>query len=340
VLKKLLLLLILIGIVVLSAKVFIPRNYPVPKLEMRAGTQYWDLPTGSKIAYTLIPGKNEKKPFPIIFLQGGPGAPIYKRNIELLSPLAENGYDVYLYDQVGCGFSRRLDDITEYTAERHKQDWECIVEKIGADKVILIGQSWGAILAVMYLAENSGKAEKIIFTGPGPILPVNQSLANAPVPDSLHFEKPEYTNAMANNQAQNMRTWLMKFCALKFGKKLAFDEEADNFQTYLDSFLRKSTYCDTLNLPPAEPGGGYYCQIMTVKSFNQINGLRQKLAYCPIPILVIKGECDNQPWGFTNEYLQIFKNCKLIVLIGEGHNVSASGYEIYIKSILNFLQSA
>jgi pimeloyl-ACP methyl ester carboxylesterase len=51
--------------------------------------------------------------------------------------------DVYLYDQIGSGWSDRLDDIRQYTALRHKKDLEAIVQAIGAEKVILIGQSWG-----------------------------------------------------------------------------------------------------------------------------------------------------------------------------------------------------
>jgi hypothetical protein len=48
-----------------------PRNYDVPQLQERKSTQYWTLSDESKIGYTLIPAKGEKKPYPIIYLHGG-----------------------------------------------------------------------------------------------------------------------------------------------------------------------------------------------------------------------------------------------------------------------------
>ena len=143
--------------------VFIPRSYDVPQLNKRKSTQYWDLQTGSKIAYTLVSAKGIKKPYPIIYLHGGPGGFISDRNIEMLAPLSEDGFDIYLYDQIGSGQSERLVNINEYTADRHKKDLEELIKKIGSEKVILIGQSWGAILATLFIADNPDKVDKVMF---------------------------------------------------------------------------------------------------------------------------------------------------------------------------------
>lgn len=151
--------------------IFIPRNYDVPQMQNRASTKFWELSTGSRIAYTFIPGKEPKNPHPIIYLHGGPGGPIYNSNITSFSALSNDGYDIYLYDQIGGGHSDRLDNIGEYTVDRHKSDLEEIVKIIGKEKIIIIGQSWGAMLANLFVVENPEKVERMIFTGPGPILP-------------------------------------------------------------------------------------------------------------------------------------------------------------------------
>ncbi len=123
--------LILIGLVACLYTLFYPKVYNVPHIKPRKETQFWDLTTGSRIAYTFIPAKGEKSAFPIIFMQGGPGGFYTNATIERFKPLAEKGFDVYLYDQVGSGYSERLENIEEYTAERHKRDLEEIVKIIG-----------------------------------------------------------------------------------------------------------------------------------------------------------------------------------------------------------------
>jgi proline iminopeptidase len=338
-LLKIIGILLLMGLVILVCIIFLPKNHDVPQFQKRNCTKYWSLKSGSEIAYILIGAKGEKKPYPVIFLQGGPGGPIYDRNIKALKPLSEDGYDVYLYGQVGSGFSNRLENINEYTAIRHKKDLEEIVGLIGSEKVILIGQSWGAILAVLYAADNPEEIEKIIFTSPGPILPIKKELANVKAPDSLNLKNPNYSNAQANQQAQNLRMNFASFLAKNFGIKLASDKEADDFQTYLDSFLSKSTVCDTSISLKAEAGGGFYAQIMTVNSFKEIPNPRPKLQNSEIPILVMKGQCDNQKWGYTNEYLEIFPNHKLLVIPDAGHSISIEQPDSYINAIREFLRN-
>src|ERR1051326_9523073 len=141
--------------------VFYPRSYNVPPLNVRKSTQYWNLNDGAKIAYTLISGKGVLKPYPIIYLHGGPGDFISDRNIVTLKPLADSGYNVYLYDQVGSGESSRLENIEDYTVERHINELSEIIKNTGAKKVILIGQSWGAILATLFTAGHKEKVEKL-----------------------------------------------------------------------------------------------------------------------------------------------------------------------------------
>lgn len=317
--------------------VFFPRQYDVPKQQSRAGTKYWELSTGSRIAYTKIPGKEPKKPYPIVYLHGGPGGPIYDGNIKILSPLSEKGYDIYLYDQIGGGHATRLENIKEYTVERHKADLKEIIEIIGTEKVILIGQSWGAMLASLYMADHSKKVEKAIFTGPGPILPLRKELAKKAVPDSLNLLEPPYSNREGNKKAHNIRSLFVQKWALLFDRKLAADQEMDDFATYLNIELSKSTVSDTSIKREAKGGAGYYAQVMTVKSFSDVKDLRYEMKKSNIPILVMKGQYDNQKWGFTNEYLELFSNHKLVIIPNTGHAISVERPQFYLKTISEFL---
>lgn len=328
---------LLVFLVIFLFKIFWPRNYNVPQSELRASTKYWNLSTGSKIGYTYIQGIGIKKNYPIIYLHGGPGGYVSDRDIRVLSPLAQDGYDIYFYDQIGSGQSARIDNINDYTFDRHLKDLKEIISNIGAEKVILIGQSWGAILATLFTADNSAMVEKIILSSPGPIYPVRQELRNVMPPDSLHAKTAFYSNNQGNEKTNNLRIKTIRFWATTFHKKMASDQEADEFATYLNFEVNKSTVCDTTKILKSEAGSGFYASVMTFKSLGQIEDPRPKLKNSNIPALVLKGQCDNQKWGFTNEYLELFINHQFVFIPGAGHFISVEQPESYIKAIKEFL---
>jgi proline iminopeptidase len=76
---------------------------------------------------------------------------------------------------------------------------------------------------------------------------------------------------------------------------------------------------------------------MTFKSLRQVNDPRPKIKNSKIPILVMKGQCDNQKWGFTNEYLELFVNHQLIIIPNAGHFISVEQPDLYKKIIREFL---
>lgn len=328
---------LVVVVLIFAFEIFYPRSYNVPHLKERPGTQYWNLPGGSTIAYTLIQAKGNKKPYPVIYLHGGPGGHITERDIQTFSSLVDSGFDVYLYDQIGSGYSTRLKNIEDYTVARHIEDLNEIIENIKADKVILMGQSWGSILAALFIADHPDKVEKIVFISPGPIYPVHQQLANLQPPDSFHLRTPFYSNADGNKAANNLRTKAMAFFATRFNIKLATDKEADDFATYLNYEVNKSTVCDTVNILKEDAGSGFYASVMTFYSLTKVKDPRPKLKKISIPVLVIKGQCDNQKWGYTNEYVTLFKNSELVIIPNAGHFISVEQPQILIDTIQQFL---
>ncbi len=216
-------------------------------------------------------------------------------------------------------------------------DLKEIIRKTGAQKVILIGQSWGAILALLFAAENSRSIEKIIFTSPGPVFPINETLRNIIPPDSLHLKAPIFTNRQGNLEANNLRSKTIAFFAHTFKKKIATDTEADDFASYLNATVNRSTVCDTSKVVKAEAGSGYYASVITFNSLFEITNPRPKLKNTKIPVLVIKGQCDNQEWGFTQEYLTLFHNSRLACIPGAGHDITIEQPELYFTAISHFL---
>jgi proline iminopeptidase len=81
--------------------------------------------------------------------------------------LSREGFDVYVYDMVGRGSSSRLADPREYTLGRDVRDLEEIRQKIGAERVILVGHSHGGLLAAAYAASHSERVAKMVLSSPG-----------------------------------------------------------------------------------------------------------------------------------------------------------------------------
>lgn len=331
---------VLLGGIALVGLLCIPKTYDVPKIEKLNQIKFWKLSTGSKIGYHLIEALGAKKSYPIIYLHGGPGGCITKGILSTFVPFSKEGYDVYLYDQIGGGHSDRLDNIAAYTVERHLEDLEAIIKEIGSSKIILIGQSWGAVLATLFVTEHPQLIDKIILTGPGPIPPMKNNFASQKAPDSLNFVKPTFSNQDGNKKAYNMRTKFIKWWAYAFEAKLAKDSEVDAFFTYLSNALNRSTVCDTSFIKKAKGGGGYYAHIMTMKSFYAVADSRTKMKRITTPMLIMKGQCDNQKWAFTKEYLALFQNSKLRVIPNAGHSIATEQQKLYTETIIAFLNEA
>lgn len=64
---------------------------------------------------------------------------------------------------------------------------------------------------------------------------------------------------------------------------------------------------------------------------------RNKLKELNTPILILRGQCDNQKWGFTKEYLDLFSEAELRIIEGAGHSLINSAQEEYYEIIYEYL---
>jgi proline iminopeptidase len=318
--------------------VWMPRTYSLPDFEPLSGVQYWELPTGSHIAYVHVARKTDFSKTPVVYVHGGPGGAVRSEQISALEPLAMLGHDLYFYDQIGSGQSGRLIDVTEYSVARHSADLHAVIEQIGAPKVILVGHSWGAVLVANYIQNYSDdRIEKLVFEVPGPILPINQALKDVPSDPRLGLVTPAFSNREANSTAGNARVAWVKSAAVHFGIKWASDEEMDSYMDHWNQSLSRSTVCSTDFKLPKYRGAGYYAHVMTVRSFKNVQNQREALCRIKVPVLVLKAQCDNQPWGYAAEYLDLFSNSELGIVAHSGHSMALEQPWSYLERIATFL---
>jgi proline iminopeptidase len=103
----------------------------------------------------------------LIILHGGPGADY--RYLLNCSELADYGYRVVFYDQRGSGLSKREPE-DSYSIELMYDDLRAVIEHYrtsASQKVILLGHSWGAMLATAYINEYPNEIDGAILCEPG-----------------------------------------------------------------------------------------------------------------------------------------------------------------------------
>jgi len=84
----------------------------------------------------------------ILCLHGGPGAT--HDYLLSMADLADYGYRVTFYDQLGCGRSQLPKDLSLFVAERYIEEVDAFRRKMKLGRPHIIGSSWGGMLAIAY----------------------------------------------------------------------------------------------------------------------------------------------------------------------------------------------
>ena len=100
----------------------------------------------------------------IIVLHGGPGGDF--RSLQGPAELSEQ-YTIVFYDQRGAGLSERV-SVNRLTLAGHLEELQGIIDLVSPENdPILIGHSWGAMLATTYLGQNPDAIRAAVLIEPG-----------------------------------------------------------------------------------------------------------------------------------------------------------------------------
>lgn len=99
---------------------------------------------------------------PVIVLHGGPGGGCSPAMRRYFDPAA---YRIILFDQRGCGRSRPHASVEANTTWHLVADIEAIRSRLGIDRWIVFGGSWGATLALLYAQTHPERAVHLVLRG-------------------------------------------------------------------------------------------------------------------------------------------------------------------------------
>ncbi len=118
---------------------------------------------GYQTWYRIV-GDGDKTP--LLCLHGGPGAT--HDYLESLDAMADTGRRVIYYDQLGCGRSAiNVSKPELWTVELYVEEVNVVRRALGLDRIHLLGQSWGGMLAMEYMiTQPQGVASLTIASSP------------------------------------------------------------------------------------------------------------------------------------------------------------------------------
>ncbi|MBE9389824.1 proline iminopeptidase [Vagococcus salmoninarum] len=101
--------------------------------------------------YYRIIGDLSSPKIPLLLLHGGPGSS--HNYFELLDSLAAEGRPLIMYDQLGCGLSATDSRPDLWHADTWLNELIALRQHLDLDKLHLLGQSWGGMMAIQYLCD-------------------------------------------------------------------------------------------------------------------------------------------------------------------------------------------
>lgn len=292
----------------LTASVCIPtaptaRWYP-PALPFVA-TQHWNLATGSQVAvYHYPPAQHTSgHPIPFVYLNGGPVRGISLLDHRFLQLLARQGYDVYAYEQAGGGRSDLL-AMDQYSISRSVRDLAAFIDRLGRDKVDILGFSAGAVVLTRALADSgvAARLHRAVIAEPGPVDGPTVRIAGHKGRDSARGLAP----AMTGPRSTHVPRYAVAFGLMRLGlltpdTGLIGQAEGDNAFTAADlGSDTASAYCarDARRIPAEDTAQNFSfspaASLRIQQTVKDSPSLAPQLRQSRTPAMLMIAECSSQ----------------------------------------------
>ncbi|NOT80441.1 MAG: alpha/beta fold hydrolase [Bacteriovoracaceae bacterium] len=266
----------------------------------------------------------------LIVVHGGPGGNhLQLRALEQYSP----DFRVILYDQRGTGKSERLqvsisnpDTFRELSLDKNIEDLEGLRKSLNAEKISLIGHSFGGALVTFYAAKYPDKINKLVVYSGGP-------------------EDRELFN-LKNKAHMNKMTSIEQFQLKKITESLQLEVEGNASQNVLDQSLIEAVKLMIPSLNCQRPTeskdlghGGFWANYIVgqyVDTFNRIE-FAKKLKTFKFPTLLMWGRCEPSPQERLLYLLDHIPNAQFAIFENSGHNAMEEEPGLFFETLEEFL---
>lgn len=254
---------------------------------------------------------------PVLFLlHGGPGGNHLRFKQHSLA-LQEFTQLVFI-DHRGCGRSKKTFP-ADYTLENNIEDIEALRQHLGLERILILGNSYGGMVAQGYAARYAKNVAKLIL------------VATAP---SHHFLADAKINLRSQGSAEQIalgeQLWNGAFTS---------DAQVADFFTKMHSLY--STQPQVQNFSSNNSSWSYEALNQGFKTFLREFNFIPELSKISCPTLILAGQedwiCPPQHAKILAQHirraqLKIFPNC--------GHTIAIDAQDRYMQAIQDFLQQS
>lgn len=274
---------------------------------------------GGRIWYSIV---GERGDIPIILIHGGPGYP--HNYLKPLEDLADKR-EVIFYDQLGCGNSDRSSDGSFWTIESFVNELEQLVKQLGLSKYHILGQSWGAVIAVSFALKRPKGLKSIILSDPYLSTPLWERDAN-----TLIGQLPEDMQMAINGYEKDGKTTAaFKKASTEFYKRYVFG------MSRTPKPVRDSRKGMNLKMYNHMWGSEEYWVTGTLKDLD----LTKNLKRIKLPVLLLCGLYDEASPTSLKHFKRLLPDAKIKIFSKSAHYPFWTDRKTYMKSVEKFLES-
>ncbi|MEU8619314.1 alpha/beta fold hydrolase [Streptomyces sp. NPDC048623] len=230
----------------------------------------------------------------LVLCHGGPG--LWDMFGEVAAGLSDT-YTVHRWDQRGCGRSEGA--AGPYTVERAVADLEAVRQGFGLDRMVLLGHSWGAYLALRYALDHPGRVERLVYVsgvGIGPEAdwrpPFVTRFLSALGPHRERWEEPGTPDR--------------ERCVLRWAADFADPDRA------LQQAARMATPFFGVNTEAGE-------QLGAAMRAEDPAALHARCAALDVETIIVDGELDLRPRPAVDSLERALPRVRRVTLKGAGH---------------------
>ena len=304
---------------------------PLAPPAQTGGEGFWQVESDIQLHY-FSAGKGR----PVLIVHGGPGFP-YTQPWKGLEPLADR-YQFYYYDQRGCGQSSR--PIDAFASKNYYEnmlrldqtlglgaqiaDIERIRQILGQQKLILIGHSFGGMIASLYAAEFPERVEALILIAPAETLVM-------PPPSGGLYE--QVRQRLPADQLPAYDAYLKRY----LNYQNIFSESEKSLAQLNAEFVPYYRQALPSAVVPAEgDAGGWMVQAIYL-GMGTRHDYRPALKAVTAPALVLHGAGDLQPEAASRLYADALPNARFQVIAGATHFMFEEQPAAFAQAVAGFL---